>query len=163
MSETLHFAVSQFLYKKSELCDAYDWDGYLDLYDENCEYHIPQWIDDYTYVQNPNEGLSYIYYEDRTGLEDRVFRIRTGKAASANPLPRTLHMLSNIIVNEIVNDEIEVRALWQTLYDLRGVDKHFFGRVTYLLKRHDDSFKIYRQHTILLNDKIDSVLDFYHV
>ena len=121
------------------------------------------WIDDHTYVKNPNEGLSYIYYEDRTGLEDRVFRIRTGKAASASVLPRTLHMLSNIIVNEISSDEIEVRASWQTLYDLRGVDKHFFGRVTYLLKRHDNSFKIYRQHTILLNDKIDSVLDFYHV
>lgn len=163
MNETLHFAVSQFLYKKSELCDAYDWDAYLDLYDESCEYHIPMWIDDHTYVKKSNEGLSYIYYEDRTGLEDRVFRIRTGKAASASVLPRTLHMLSNIIVNEISNDEIEVRALWQTLYDLRGVDKHFFGRVTYLLKRHDNSFKIYRQHTILLNDKIDSVLDFYHV
>ena len=39
MSQELHFAVSQFLYKKAELCDAYDWDAYLELYDEDSEYH----------------------------------------------------------------------------------------------------------------------------
>ena len=39
-----------------------------------------------------NQGLSYIYYADRTGLEDRVFRIR-GKAALQTPLPRTLHSI----------------------------------------------------------------------
>lgn len=52
MSQELHFAVSQFLYKKAELCDAYDWDAYLELYDEDSEYHIPQWIDDHNYVQD---------------------------------------------------------------------------------------------------------------
>lgn len=161
--ENLTFAVAQFLYKKAELCDAYDWDNYLDLYDENCEYHIPQWIDDFNYVKDPNQGLSYIYYEDRTGLEDRVFRIRTGKAASATPLPRTCHMISNIVVNEQASGELEVKALWQTLYSSRGVQRDFFGRVTYLLKPFNDTFKIHRQHTVLLNDKIDSVLDFYHV
>ena len=29
MSLELHFAVSQFLYKKAELCDNYDWDAYI--------------------------------------------------------------------------------------------------------------------------------------
>ena len=50
MTAELHFAVSQFLYQKSELCDRYDWDAYLELYDEDSEYHIPQWIDDHRYV-----------------------------------------------------------------------------------------------------------------
>ena len=68
MSQELQFAVSQFLYKKSEYCDKYDWDAYLDLYDEDSEYHIPQWIDDHNYVQDPNQGLSYIYYPDRSTL-----------------------------------------------------------------------------------------------
>ncbi|MEG2267779.1 MAG: aromatic-ring-hydroxylating dioxygenase subunit beta, partial [Acinetobacter sp.] len=45
MTAELNFAVSQFLIKKAELCDTYDWDAYLDLYDEDSEYHIPQWID----------------------------------------------------------------------------------------------------------------------
>ena len=108
MSQELHFAVSRFV-QKAELCDAYDWDAYLELYDEDSEYHIPQWIDDHNYVQDPNQGLSYIYYADRTGLEDRVFRIRTGKAASATPLPRTLHSINNIRVKTLEDGLIEAK------------------------------------------------------
>lgn len=163
MTQALHFAVSQFLYQKAALCDAYDWDAYLELYDEDSEYHIPQWIDDHHYVTDPNQGLSYIYYADRSGLEDRVFRIRTGKAASATPLPRTLHSINNIQVTELDSGLIEAQVAWQTLYNRQGLQGCFYGRSTYLLRPHQDSFRIRRQHIVLLNDKIDSVLDFYHV
>ena len=163
MSQQLQFAVSQFLYKKSELCDKYDWDAYLDLYDEDSEYHIPQWIDDHNYVQDPNQGLSYIYYPDRSGLEDRVFRIRTGKAASASPLPRTFHSINNVQVHTREDGLVEAKVAWHTLYNRQGLEGAFYGHATYLLRPTEQSFKIRRQHSILLNDKIDSVLDFYHV
>ena len=163
MSQQLQFAVSQFLYKKSELCDKYDWDAYLDLYDEDSEYHIPQWIDDHNYVQDPNQGLSYIYYPDRSGLEDRVFRIRTGKAASASPLPRTFHSINNVQVQTREDGLVEAKVAWHTLYNRQGLEGAFYGHATYLLRPTEQSFKIRRQHSILLNDKIDSVLDFYHV
>lgn len=163
MSLELNFAVSQFLIRKAELSDNFEWDAYLDLYDEDSVYHIPQWIDDHHYVQDPNQGLSYVYYEDRAGLEDRVFRIRTGKAASATPLPRTLHCVSNVRVKVLEDGTIEAKAAWQTLYNRQGLEGCFYGHVTYLLRKTEDSFRIRHQHTILLNDKIDSVLDFYHV
>ncbi|MGN5763290.1 anthranilate 1,2-dioxygenase small subunit [Acinetobacter calcoaceticus] len=163
MTAELHFAVSQFLYQKSELCDRYDWDAYLELYDEDSEYHIPQWIDDHRYVEDPNQGLSYIYYADRSGLEDRVFRIRTGKAASATPLPRTQHSIQNVQVKSLPDGLIEARVGWSTLYNRQGLEGCFYGRATYLLRPTAEGFRIRRQHTILLNDKIDSVLDFYHV
>ena len=163
MSQELQFAVSQFLYKKSEFCDKYDWDAYLDLYDEDSEYHIPQWIDDHNYVQDPNQGLSYIYYPDRSGLEDRVFRIRTGKAASASRLPRTFHSINNVQVQTREDGLIEAKVAWHTLYNRQGLEGAFYGHATYLLRPTEQSFKIRRQHSILLNDKIDSVLDFYHV
>ncbi|MGE8644869.1 anthranilate 1,2-dioxygenase small subunit [Acinetobacter vivianii] len=163
MTAELHFAVSQFLYQKSELCDRYDWDAYLELYDEDSEYHIPQWIDDHQYVEDPNQGLSYIYYADRSGLEDRVFRIRTGKAASATPLPRTQHSIQNVQVKSLPDDLIEARVGWSTLYNRQGLEGCFYGHATYVLRQTAEGFRIRRQHTILLNDKIDSVLDFYHV
>ncbi|WP_343579612.1 anthranilate 1,2-dioxygenase small subunit [Acinetobacter sp.] len=163
MTAELHFAVSQFLYQKSELCDRYDWDAYLELYDEDSEYHIPQWIDDHRYVEDPNQGLSYIYYADRSGLEDRVFRIRTGKAASATPLPRTQHSIQNVQVKSLPDGLVEAKVGWSTLYNRQGLEGCFYGRATYLLRPTAEGFRIRRQHTILLNDKIDSVLDFYHV
>ncbi len=163
MSLELHFAVSQFLYKKAELCDNYDWDAYINLYDEDSVYHIPQWIDDHSYVQDPDQGLSYVYYEDRSGLEDRVFRIRTGKAASATPLPRTQHNIHNVQVKTLEDGLVEARVSWRTLYNRQGLEGCFYGRATYLLRPTEDSFRIRRQHSVLLNDRIDSVLDFYHV
>ena len=164
MSIELHYAITQFLYRKSALCDAYDWDAYLELYDEDSEFHIPQWINEHQYVQDPNQGLSYIYYADRSGLEDRVFRIRTGKAASATPLPRTMHSINNIVVQTLENGLFEVKAHWNTFYNRQGLEGYFYGHVTYVLRQiNEGNFRICRQHTILLNDKIDSVLDFYHV
>lgn len=163
MTAELHFAVSQFLIHKAECCDAFDWDTYIELYDEDSVYHIPQWVDDHEYVKDPNQGLSYVYYEDRAGLEDRVFRIRTGKAASATPLPRTLHMISNLRVKRLEDGLIEAKVAWQTLYNRQGLEGYFYGHCTYLLRQTEQSFRIRHQHTILLNDKIDSVLDFYHV
>ena len=163
MSQELQFAVSQFLFHKSALCDTRQWEAYLDLYDEDSVYHIPQWIDEHTYVQDPNQGLSYVYYEDRTGLEDRVFRIGTGKAASATPMPRTCHMINNVLVETLADGNVEARVVWQTLYNRQGVEGCFYGHATYLLRPVGDGFRIRKQHTVLLNDKIDSVLDFYHV
>ena len=124
VTRTTFCCISVFV-QKAELCDAYDWDAYLELYDENSEYHIPQWIDDHNYVQDPNQGLSYIYYADRTGLEDRVFRIRTGKAASATPLPRTLHSINNIRVKTLDDGLIEAKVAWQTLYNRQGLEGCF--------------------------------------
>ena len=163
MTQALVHQVTQFLYEKAALCDSYDWDAYIELYDEDSEYHIPQWINDHDYVTDPNQGLSYIYYESRAGLEDRVFRIRTGKAASATPLPRTLHAIHNIRVKELQDGLLEVKAGWITHYNRQGLEGCFYGHVTYTLRQTDSSFRIRKQHTILLNDKIDSVLDFYHV
>lgn len=124
VTRTTFCSISVFV-QKAELCDAYDWDAYLELYDEDSEYHIPQWIDDHNYVQDPNQGLSYIYYADRTGLEDRVFRIRTGKAASATPLPRTLHSINNIRVKTLDDGLIEAKVAWQTLYNRQSLEGCF--------------------------------------
>src|SRR5690606_41852881 len=108
------------------------------------------------------QGLSYIKYEDRTGMADRMFRIRTGKAASATPLPRTMHVIKNIRVKELDNGLIEATVAWHSLYTRQGLEGSFYGHATYTLRKAEESFRIRRQHTVLLNDKIDSVLDFYH-
>ena len=88
VTRTTFCCISVFV-QKAELCDAYDWDAYLELYDEDSEYHIPQWIDDHNYVQDPNQGLSYIYYADRTGLKT-VYSVFVPEK---QPLQRRYHVL----------------------------------------------------------------------
>ncbi len=159
----LQHSIEQFLYRKAELCDQQDWDAYIALFDEQSEFHLPQWESEHVYTTDPKRSMSLIYYSNRSGLEDRVFRLRTGKSAASNPMPRTLHQISNVRINELDNGLLEVRAAWATLYTRQGLSEQFYGHVTYHLKAVENSWKITRKHIVLLNDTINSVLDFYHL
>ncbi|WP_028224994.1 anthranilate 1,2-dioxygenase small subunit [Paraburkholderia ferrariae] len=163
VTHTLQQSVEQFLYWKAELCDAQSWDEYLDLFDEHSEFHVPQWDSEHVYTTDPKRGMSLIYYANRTGLEDRVFRLRTGKSAASTPLPRTLHQITNVRIVEREGGELEVKANWTTFYARQGNGEHFFGRATYHLRANGSGWKITRKHVLLLNDTINAVLDFYHL
>ncbi|PYY68637.1 anthranilate 1,2-dioxygenase small subunit [Pseudomonas jessenii] len=163
MNAQLQYQIEQFFYRKSELCDAQDWDAYLQLFAGHSEFHLPQWDSEHVHTRDPKREMSLIYYPNRSGLEDRVFRLRTGKSASSTPMPRTLHQINNVRIGELANGELEVRLNWQTLYYRLATSEQFFGRATYHLKPHADSWLITRKHVLLLNDTINSVLDFYHL
>lgn len=163
MNSQLHYRVEQFLYAMAEACDAQDWDRYLDFFSEDSEFHLPQWDSEHVYTSDPKKGMSLIYYPNRGGLEDRVYRLRTGKAASTIPMPRTLHLISNVRIASGQGDELEVQVNWHTLYYRLQVAEQFFGRATYRLRPDGDSWRIARKHVVLLNDTINSVLDFYHL
>jgi anthranilate 1,2-dioxygenase (deaminating, decarboxylating) small subunit len=163
MNPNQQFAVEQFLYRKAELCDQRAWDEYLELFDEHSEFHVPQWDSEHEYTTDPKRGMSLIYYANRSGLEDRVYRIRTGKSAASTPMPRTQHQISNVRIAERGNGELEVKANWTTFHYRFGVSEHFYGYVTYHLRPAGESWKITRKHVVLLNDTINAVLDFYHL
>ncbi|MBN0653703.1 hypothetical protein JTM24_33900, partial [Pseudomonas aeruginosa] len=40
--------------------------------------------------------ISLIYYPNREGLEDRVYRIKTERSGASTPEPRTTHIISNV-------------------------------------------------------------------
>ncbi|MDF0605077.1 anthranilate 1,2-dioxygenase small subunit [Neisseriaceae bacterium TC5R-5] len=164
MNSELQYKVEQFLFNKAELCDRQAWDEYLELFDEQCEFHIPQWDSEHQYTADPKREMSLIYYANRSGLEDRVYRIRTGKSAASTPMPRTQHQISNVRIRAGGADgELQVQANWSTLFYRFQASGHFYGYVTYQLKPHQDSWKITRKHIVLLNDTINAGLDFYHV
>ncbi|AHG18431.1 benzene 1,2-dioxygenase [Chania multitudinisentens RB-25] len=161
--EQRQYAVEQFLYQVSDACDSQDWDRYLGYFTEDAEFHVPQWRSEHEYTQNPKREMSLIYYASRSGLEDRVFRIRTGKSAACTPMPRTLHLIDNVRCQAGETDQLAVSVNWVTHYYRFGESRHFFGRANYRLCWQGEQLKIAGKHVLLLNDKIDSVLDFYHL
>ncbi|GAB6403140.1 anthranilate 1,2-dioxygenase small subunit [Pseudomonas sp. MHK4] len=163
MNAPLQHRIEQFFYRNAELCDAQDWDAYLDMFSEDSEFHLPQWDSEHVYTTDPKNSMSLIYYSNRGGLEDRVFRIRTGKAASTIPMPRTLHQISNVRITELADGDLEVKVNWHTLYYRLQAAEQFFGLATYRLCPDGEDWKIARKHVLLLNDTINSVLDFYHL
>ena len=159
----LQYKLEQFLYDNASHCDKKNWDLYLNDFDENMIFHVPQWKSEHEYTTDPKRQMSLIYYPNRGGLEDRVFRVETEKSSSAYHLPRTLHQISNIRIVKIENDEIHVEAGWDTSYVRMEIANRFFGQVNYRIKASEQGFKITYKQVILLNDKINAVLDFYHI
>ncbi|PSJ46415.1 anthranilate 1,2-dioxygenase small subunit [Zobellella endophytica] len=156
-------SLEQFFYRVAEFCDNQDWDNYLEQFAPECEFHIPQWDSEHSYTQDPKREMSLMYYPNRGGIEDRVFRIRTGKSAACTPMPRTLHLVNNLRYRQGEDGRFLVKVNWVTHYYRFGESHHFFGTAHYRLRREGDAWKITYKQSILLNDRIDSVLDFYHV
>lgn len=156
-------AIEQFLYRMAEFCDRQRWDDYLTCFDPSASFHVPQWDSEHVVTTDPTREMSLIYYPDRRGLEDRIFRLRTGRSAASTPMPRTLHLISNVRVLSEIGDRCEVAAKWVTHFFRFGVTACFFGEATYCLKRDADDWRILSKHVLLLNDTITEVLDFYHV
>ncbi len=154
--------IERFFSRVSAACDAQDWDAYLGFFTEDSEFHIPQWISEHEHTSNPKREMSLMYYPNRSGLEDRIFRIRTGKSAACTPMPRTLHVVNGVLYEE-AEAGYKVQTNWITHYYRFGETKVFYGRANYMLVREGNDLKISYKQAILLNDKIESVLDFYHV
>ncbi len=152
------------LYTEARLIDRQAWDDWLALYLPEAEFWVPAWDTEHSYVSDPQNEISLIYYADRSGLEDRVFRLRTGMSSASVPLPRTSHLVGNVQASKLANGDFAVNASWQVTYYKHKITNFFAGQYEYTLRpQGDGSLRIARKKIIVINDLIPQVLDFYHV
>lgn len=163
MDVALLHAVSDLLYREGACLDAQQWDEWLALYTEDCEYWMPAWDGDHELTTDPKSQMSLIYYDSRRGLEERIVRIRSGLSAASTPLPRTSHMVSNVRLGERAGEELTVTAQWQTHAFRHQESQTFYGRCEYRLRAVGGEWRIARKKIILLNDVITTALDIYHI
>jgi len=157
--------VESFLYDEAWLLDSRRWREWLDLFVPDCRFWMPAWKTDHELVEDPEIGLSFIYYDSRSGLEDRVSRALSGRSVASVPLPRTCHQLTNIRAETETPDRILARCAWSChVYDIKTQQQHvFFGNYEYTLVRDGGTLRIAVKKVALLNDLIPGYLDFYHV
>ena len=106
-----HLKVSNdyFLYREARYLDDREFEKWLDCYADDVVYWMPSWDDRDKQVENPQREISLIYYANRGGLEDRVFRIKTGRSSATSlPEPRQSHNLSDIEVLGRDGDTVHV-------------------------------------------------------
>jgi benzoate/toluate 1,2-dioxygenase beta subunit len=125
---------------------------------------MPSWDDDDQLTEDPLSEISLIYYPNRNGLEDRVFRIKTERSSASMPEPRTNHMISNVEILADHGDSLDVRYNFHTLSHRYKVTDHFFGSIYLTLKvMSEGSYQITRKKIVLKNDYISQVIDIYHI
>ena len=162
VDETLRHAVQDLIAREAQALDDKNWDAWLGLFTEDVEYWVPAWDSEHVLTSNPQGEMSLIYYSNRSGLEDRVFRLRTERSAASVPLPRTCHMTSNVLIDQGATG-IAVKTAWIVHINRSGVLNHFFGRSEYILIKVEDELKIKSKKTVVMNDIIPTVMDIYSI
>lgn len=155
--------VAAFLYREARLLDDRQWDDWLTCYASNAEFWMPAWDDDDQLVEDTQSQISLIYYSNREGLEDRVFRIKTERSSASTPEPRTCHFISNIELLEQREKSLDLRFNWHTLSHRYRVTDSFFGTSFYTLDMSGEIPLIYKKKVVLKNDYIHQVIDIYHI
>jgi benzoate/toluate 1,2-dioxygenase beta subunit len=154
--------VQRLLGLEAHYLDARDWDAWLGLYTNDAEYWVPAWDDDGRLTSDPKSELSLMYYNSRTGLEERVDRIRNGRSAASRPMPRTTHLFQLLSCAES-SEEISAHTSWITNSFSDGRVTTYFGKAHYRFLQFGEQLLVKFKKTIINNDIIDSVADIYSI
>lgn len=154
--------IAAFLYREARLLDDREWEEWLTCYAPGAPFWMPCWDDNDQLVEDPQSQISLIYYPNRQGLEDRVFRIRTERSSASTPEPRTAHMIANIEVIARREGELDLRFNWQTNSFRYNAVTAFFGTSFYTIGTGDTPL-ILAKKVVLKNDYIHQVIDIYHI
>jgi 3-phenylpropionate/cinnamic acid dioxygenase small subunit len=154
------------LAREAAAIDERRWEDWLGLFHPDCEYWAPSWRDEETLTSDPQREISLFYHPGRAGLEDRVWRIRSGRSPASMPLHRTAHLITNIHLGTPAEAGwICAHSTWAThFYDPKHKESHaFFGRSQHDLAKRDGTWGIAKKRLVLLNDYIPSILDIHLV
>ncbi|MDF1817081.1 MAG: aromatic-ring-hydroxylating dioxygenase subunit beta [Immundisolibacteraceae bacterium] len=153
----------ELLYRESSALDQRNWQQWLDLYTEDAVYWVPAWRNEDEQTSDPNSEVSQIYHDSRTGLEERVMRVTSGKSVTAMPLPRTTHFITNIVATNADEATIKVAAnfMVQLFQPQRGAHYVNFGDYELSLARKGDRWLIAAKTVHLKNDLVPALIDFY--
>jgi len=156
-------AIQAFLYRECRLLDDEQWDEWLACYHPDARFWMPCWDDDGRLVTDPQREISLIFYPDRQGLEDRVFRIKTERSSATTPDTRTSHNISNVEVEHRDGERVTVRFNWHTLAHRYQTNYSYFGMSRYVIDFAGEHPQILDKYVVLKNDYINQVIDIYHI
>lgn len=138
----------QFLYYEARLLDMQRYEEWLELFTDDATYWVPL-----EQGQQDPLATSSIIHDDRTLLGLRVKQLRHPRAHARTPLARTVHQVSNVLVeNDSPADVVVSSAL--SVIEFRNEKQRLYGaRVTHRLRRNRDSFAIAHKRVDLVNSE----------
>lgn len=150
--------------REAMLLDERDWEGWLALYTDDAQFWVPTWRDEQHLTEDPQREISFMFLEGRAMLAERVFRIASGRSAASQSMPRTSHLVTGSTVSDTV-DGVLVKSAWAShVYQHKDAALlTYTGRYEHLLAWTDQGFRIRRKKIILVNDRLASPVDFFHL
>lgn len=159
----LSATASRVLFAEADALDRWQWDQWLELFTDDCEYWCPSWLSETELGSDPMRTLSHFYLIGRVALRDRIDRIRSGLSPIAIPLPRTLHAVNNVQLVEYSDARLRVSSHWQCHTYSHRVSTLVYGFYEHELVRQHDVWRIAKKKITLLNDHLDAPIDVNNV
>jgi benzoate/toluate 1,2-dioxygenase beta subunit len=157
-------AICAFLFAEARALDDRRFDDWIQFYHPDCPFWMPAWDDFDTLTEDPANEMSLIYYPNRGGIEDRVFRIKTDRSSATSlPEPRTGHNITNIEVLGREGSKVQIRFNWMTHNYRYGTTDTYWGTSFYTVDTASGTPLITSKKVILKNDRIHHVIDVYHI
>ena len=156
-------AIQAFLFQEARAQSEKRWADWLAFYADDASFFMPSWDDDDTLTTDPTNEVSLIYYPNKQGLEDRVFRIETERSSASTPDTRYNRAISNVEI--LVQDEKSVEVCFNfTTHSFRyHIVDVYFGTSTYKIDTSGPKPLIKSKYVVLKNDYIHHMLDVYHI
>ena len=133
----------QFLYYEAHLLDTQRYEEWLDLFTADATYWVPL-----EQGQKDPQQTSSLIYDDRTLLELRVKQFRHPRAHARAPLPRTVHQIGNVVV-----DDLTVRSTLTVVEFRNDKQRLWAGLTEHRLVRNGDGFRIARKRIDLVDSE----------
>jgi benzoate/toluate 1,2-dioxygenase subunit beta len=138
----------QFLFHEARLLDTQRYEEWLELFTEDATYWVPLEQGQ----QDPFETSSIIH-DDRTLLGLRVKQLRHPRAHARTPLARTVHQVSNILVEKNSPADVVVMSALSVI-EFRNEKQRLYGAlVEHRLRRNGDAFLIAHKRVDLVNSE----------
>ena len=163
INQELNFEVTHLINKETTLLDRRLWDEWIDLFTEDAVYWVPSWADEEETVNDPETQLNLMYFRDRGGLEDRVFRIESRDSYASLPLDRTVHIVSNILISKVEDDFIIASANCLVHSFGKHVSQNRASLYDFKLRKLDGDLKIFQKKITLVDDQLEGPVDIYHL
>ncbi len=140
--------LERFLYQEARLLDEQRWEEWDALFAADGEYWVPVTPDQ----PDPVNHMS-LMHEKHLLRAVRIRRFRHPNAFSLQPKPRSVHLISNIFLDDFdsVTAECVVKSSFIMLEYRRDVQNVYGGNYTHTLECAGDSFKIKQKRVDLVN------------
>jgi benzoate/toluate 1,2-dioxygenase beta subunit len=141
-------AAERFVIEEARLIDAGRFEAWLELFAEDGFYWVPA-----APGQTDPYGQASLLHEDKTVLRMRVRRLAHPRAYSAQPMPRTAHLIGGLVVDPPSGPgwDAEVRSTVHVA-EYREPDRRLYaGHCLHRLRRAGESWRIVLKRVDLID------------
>lgn len=141
--------IQSFLFKEADAADESRFDDWFALWASEGDilYWVPAGSDDV----DPKKQLS-IVYDNRSAIDDRVFRFKSKAAHALRPPPRMRRIIGNVVIESQSEASVKVRANMILAEVRRGTQDVLNGRVIYDLVRENGELRMVGKKVLLINN-----------